>query len=169
MSDEQPPEAEIVHIHPEQSEPGYDLAVHLGQQPVPETIMEDAVWWAENHNRVYWTPRRLREWCADHGPIKLPSGQMVMMVSDGYEWDSVAVRAVGINFTKGMEGTISGETERVERALDAALEVEPSLSGSIEVKYTLDHQAIGGAIRVPGPIAEALKDCRAGQSKLGVV
>jgi hypothetical protein len=145
--------------------PGMKLATELGQQPVPDSILDDAEYWETHHLAVYRAAARVREWCQDHGPVRLPQGGVVGFFASGVAWDAAAVHVVAPQLISLVKAQVVGTEAQVERALSLVLEEVPEIQVG-DIAYTIDRDALNGVMRTPGALRDALEGCREQKSRL---
>ena len=124
---------------------------------VPASLVEDAAWYARWHMHHYRVFKRLREYCADFGPIRLPSGTVVGLYSDGNEWDHEGIARDLPNLIQSMSVRISGDPNSVGKAIELVLESDPAL-GCGDAKYEIDRDAANGVLRSDGEAAKKLRE-----------
>lgn len=123
---------------------------------VPASLVEDAAWYARWHMHHYRVSKRLRAWCEDKGPIRLLSGTVVGLYSDGNEWDHTGIANDLPNLISSMTGTIIGTPDDVYRALDIATEEVPTVKVG-PAKFEIDRDAANGVLRGEGEATAKLK------------
>jgi hypothetical protein len=133
---------------------------------VPETLIDDAAYFAEN-NALFWKAiYRLRSWCAAHGPITLADGRRVGLFASGTDYDADAIAEIAPALVSHMTLALDGTVPEIERAMSLVLEEVPALAWAI--KRTIDKPALEGMIREGGETAERLKATKTAKAKLSV-
>ena len=122
----------------------------------PDSIREDAEWYAANHMKHYHIQNRLRDYIEQHGPIRIRSGKVVGLFAAGNEWDHTGMGNEFPELIEEMTGTLIGPAVDVWRALDVATEeVQTVRIGP--PKYTIDRDAANGVLKGEDEAAARLR------------
>lgn len=133
----------------------------------PESIVDDATWWADHKDRFWKAMFRLRDYTRERGPIQLEDGRLVGQFADGYEWDDAAVAMTFPDLVARTTATIGGSKADVERCLSLLVEEVPTVEIQA-IAYDLRRDAVTGVLRAGGEAAERLEALRKEKTKLGV-
>lgn len=123
----------------------------------PTSILEDALLWQQHHLEVYRAQQRLRAYCLEHGPIRLPSGAVVGLYSNGNEWDHHGIAHDFPNLIQEQTTALVGTPADVERGLSIAMEEVPALKVGT-TSYAIDRDAANGVLKAGGEASEKLKE-----------